>query len=37
LIENGFKEASEKEADFVVLNTCGVVEKDRKEDNKESY
>jgi MiaB-like tRNA modifying enzyme len=27
LIENGFKEASEKEADFVVLNTCGVVEK----------
>jgi threonylcarbamoyladenosine tRNA methylthiotransferase CDKAL1 len=27
LIEKGFKEASEKEADFVVLNTCGVVEK----------
>jgi len=27
LIENGFKEASEKEADFVVLNTCGVVGK----------
>jgi MiaB-like tRNA modifying enzyme len=27
LIENGFKEASENEADFVVLNTCGVVEK----------
>jgi len=27
LIENGFKEASEKEADFVILNTCGVVEK----------
>jgi MiaB-like tRNA modifying enzyme len=27
LIENGFKEASEKEADFVVLVTCGVVEK----------
>ncbi len=27
LIEKGFKEASEKEADFVVLVTCGVVEK----------
>jgi MiaB-like tRNA modifying enzyme len=27
LIENGFKEASKKEADFVVINTCGVVEK----------
>jgi threonylcarbamoyladenosine tRNA methylthiotransferase CDKAL1 len=27
LIEKGFKEASEKEADFVILNTCGVVEK----------
>jgi MiaB-like tRNA modifying enzyme len=27
LIEKGFKETSEKEADFVILNTCGVVEK----------
>jgi MiaB-like tRNA modifying enzyme len=27
LIEKGYKEASEKEADFVVLVTCGVVEK----------
>jgi len=27
LIEKGFKEASEKEADFVILVTCGVVEK----------
>ncbi len=27
LIEKGFQEASEKEADFVILVTCGVVEK----------
>jgi MiaB-like tRNA modifying enzyme len=27
LTKKGFKETSEKEADFVVLNTCGVVEK----------
>jgi MiaB-like tRNA modifying enzyme len=27
LIEKGFKEAPEKKADFVILNTCGVVEK----------
>jgi len=27
LIKNGFEETSEKEADFVILNTCGVVEK----------
>ncbi len=27
LTKKGFKEASEKEADFVILNTCGVVEK----------
>jgi MiaB-like tRNA modifying enzyme len=27
LIKNGFKEASENEADFIILNTCGVVEK----------
>jgi MiaB-like tRNA modifying enzyme len=27
LTEKGFKKTSEKEADFVILNTCGVVEK----------